>query len=113
MPNGKVGDHWYTDVVVHNLATFSPEVDDLVREVDALARDPRNATDPPSESFEHPYRQRAEEIVDQHLERIGYRTLSDRSGVVGREYRHLTPDEFGALEHDLRALFDRLPKPTS
>ncbi len=38
MPNGKPGDHPYTDIVTHGLEVFTEEVDALVRE---LARHPR------------------------------------------------------------------------
>jgi hypothetical protein len=31
MPNGKPGDHPLTDIVVHGLSVFSPEIDELVR----------------------------------------------------------------------------------
>jgi hypothetical protein len=34
--NGKPGDNPYTDIIVHDLTVFSPEVDALVRQVDGL-----------------------------------------------------------------------------
>lgn len=37
MPNGKPGDHPYTDIVVHGLRVYSESVDRLVREVDELS----------------------------------------------------------------------------
>lgn len=37
MPNGKPGDHPYTDIVVHRLAVYSPPADALVREIATLA----------------------------------------------------------------------------
>jgi hypothetical protein len=39
MPNGKVGDHWYTDVTIHVRETFSPGLDKLIRRLDALKRE--------------------------------------------------------------------------
>ena len=33
MPNGKPGDHPITDIMVHGLRVYSPEVDDLVRRI--------------------------------------------------------------------------------
>jgi len=36
MPNGKPGDHPFTDIVLHGLAVYSPEADSLVREIAAL-----------------------------------------------------------------------------
>ena len=44
MPNGKVGDHWYTDVTDHRLPTFSAEIDALIRELDAEAAGDRPYT---------------------------------------------------------------------
>jgi hypothetical protein len=37
MPNGRPGDHPYTDIVVHGRRVYSPAIDDLVREVDVLS----------------------------------------------------------------------------
>ena len=37
MPNGKPGDHPYTDIVVHRRSVYSPRVDDLVRRVAMLS----------------------------------------------------------------------------
>ena len=37
MPNGKVGDHPYTDIVIHGLDTYSSRVAALVREIAMLA----------------------------------------------------------------------------
>ncbi|MDJ0976665.1 MAG: hypothetical protein QNJ98_19570 [Planctomycetota bacterium] len=31
MPNGKPGDHPYTDVVLHGIDVFGPPIDDLLR----------------------------------------------------------------------------------
>lgn len=39
MPNGKVGDDPYTDIVVHGREVYSLRADALVREVAALADD--------------------------------------------------------------------------
>ena len=39
MPNGKTGDHPYTDIVIHGLDVYSPEADALVREIASLADD--------------------------------------------------------------------------
>jgi hypothetical protein len=36
MPNGKPGDHPYTDIVIHRRDVYSPNADALVREIDAL-----------------------------------------------------------------------------
>ena len=33
MPNGKPGDHALTDITVHRMTVFGPEIDDLVREI--------------------------------------------------------------------------------
>jgi len=37
MPNGKVGDHPYTDIVHYELDTYSPRAANLVREIAKLA----------------------------------------------------------------------------
>ncbi|MDP3768223.1 MAG: hypothetical protein Q8S13_09420 [Dehalococcoidia bacterium] len=37
MPNGKPGDHPYTDIVIHQLLVYSPSADALVREIATLA----------------------------------------------------------------------------
>jgi hypothetical protein len=39
MPNGKPGDHPITDIVVHKQSVFGAPFDDLIREIEALARD--------------------------------------------------------------------------
>lgn len=36
MPNGKPGDHPYTDIITHELRVYSARVDDLVREITRL-----------------------------------------------------------------------------
>lgn len=36
MPNGKPGDHPFTDIVIHGLRVYSARVDDLVREITRL-----------------------------------------------------------------------------
>jgi hypothetical protein len=36
MPNGKPGDHPHSDIVIHGMPTFTPEIDALVRDVEAL-----------------------------------------------------------------------------
>lgn len=36
MPNGKPGDNPLSDILWHGLPTYGPEIDDLVREIDAL-----------------------------------------------------------------------------
>lgn len=33
MPNGKIGDHPITDIIVHRRRVFSPQIDDLIREI--------------------------------------------------------------------------------
>jgi hypothetical protein len=35
MPNGKPGDSPYTDIVIHDRDIYSPEIDDLIRELDS------------------------------------------------------------------------------
>jgi hypothetical protein len=37
MPNGKVGDHPYTDIVIHGREVYSANADALVREIADLA----------------------------------------------------------------------------
>ncbi len=37
MPNGKPGDHPYTDIVVHRKRVYSEAADDLVRRIASLA----------------------------------------------------------------------------
>lgn len=39
MPNGKVGDHPYTDIVIHRRDVYSSTADALVREIAGLADD--------------------------------------------------------------------------
>jgi hypothetical protein len=39
VPNGKIGDHPYTDIVIHGRAVYSAVADDLVRQIAALADD--------------------------------------------------------------------------
>lgn len=39
MPNGKPGDHPYTDIIVHGSDYFTPEIDALVRKLDAQGAD--------------------------------------------------------------------------
>ncbi len=34
MPNGKPGDHPYTDIVLHRTDVYGREIDELVREID-------------------------------------------------------------------------------
>jgi hypothetical protein len=99
VPNGKPGDHWYTDVTVHRLTVFSPVVDELIRDIDAEAqRRDAGAT----ERWQQPVRHRLEEIVEGHLALIGYETLASRGTVDGPEW-HLSVEELGALEADVRA----------
>lgn len=38
MPNGKPGDHPITDIVVHRSRVFGEPFDDLIREIDRVAR---------------------------------------------------------------------------
>ena len=92
MPNGKPGDHWYTDIVVHDLPVFSPEIAALIREIDKLVDDPAHATDPPTEPWEHPIRLRAEEIVEEHLDLD-----------ADAPERLLSGESRDSLERDLRA----------
>ena len=37
MPNGKPGDHPYTDIIIHGLRVYSEAIDRLVREIAELA----------------------------------------------------------------------------
>ena len=37
MPNGKPGDHPLTDIVVHGIRVFGPEIDDKIRRIHAEA----------------------------------------------------------------------------
>jgi hypothetical protein len=37
MPNGKPGDHPYTDIVIHGRDVYSPRADNLIREIAALS----------------------------------------------------------------------------
>jgi hypothetical protein len=39
MPNGKPGDHPYTDIVIHGRDVYSPDVANLVREIAKLSDD--------------------------------------------------------------------------
>jgi len=39
MPNGKIGDHPFTDVVVHGRDTYSRRAAELIRAIDSLADD--------------------------------------------------------------------------
>ena len=39
MPNGKTGDHPYTDVVIHGREVYSAKADALIRELATLADD--------------------------------------------------------------------------
>jgi len=40
MPNGKSGDHPYTDITHHNGMVYGDVIDDLVRDIDTLASRP-------------------------------------------------------------------------
>lgn len=39
MPNGRLGDYPFTDIIVHRRAVYSARVDDLVRRVAKLSSD--------------------------------------------------------------------------
>ena len=39
MPNGQIGDHPYTDIVIHRRRVYSEAADELVREIAGLADD--------------------------------------------------------------------------
>jgi len=39
VPNGKIHDHWYTDVTVHLRETFTPAIDELIKRLEALKRE--------------------------------------------------------------------------
>ena len=69
MPNGKPGDHPYTDIVVHGSSSeFGEEISALVRE---MARHPGFAAV-------------REEVVD-ILESVAFRPQSDKSDAVMKE----------------------------
>jgi hypothetical protein len=36
MPNGKIGDHPITDILIHNRSVFSREIDGLIRKIAAI-----------------------------------------------------------------------------
>jgi hypothetical protein len=36
MPNGKIGDHPLTDIIVHNCRVYSEQADSLIRDIVAL-----------------------------------------------------------------------------
>ena len=99
MPNGKAGDHWYTDVVSHRLPTFNRAIDDLVRELNELA-----AGSEASAAWNNPKRQQIESTVDAHLDRVGHDALAERGRSVGMDYRNLTLKELASLEAELGRL---------
>ncbi len=39
MPNGKQGDHPFSDIIIHRLEVYSPEIDDLVRRIASLCNE--------------------------------------------------------------------------
>jgi hypothetical protein len=39
MPNGKPGDHPLTDIFLHGLESYGPDIDSMLREISALAPD--------------------------------------------------------------------------
>ena len=47
MPNGKPGDHPLSDILRHGLPTYSPEIDELIREIDVLQGSNRTALGDP------------------------------------------------------------------
>ncbi len=98
MPNGKAGDHWYTDIVGERLPRSLSEIDVLVRALDDLAADGKAA------AWDNPKRRQIERTVDAHLDRVGYDVLASRGQTIGMEYRNLTPGELAALEADLLRL---------
>jgi hypothetical protein len=99
VPNGKAGDHWYTDIVSHRLPTFSREVDALIINLDRIAAAGREYT-----PWEDPQRQRIERTVDGILDGIGHEELGSRSNTIGMAYRNLTESELAALRAKLEAL---------
>ena len=112
MPNGKEGDHWYTDVASHRIPTFSLAIDSLIREVHGRVHSPHYAPDPPVQPYEHPLRLRLEEIVEAHLARAGgYEELSTRGEGGWDWWSNLTSAELDALEADLRAWHASIPPP--
>jgi hypothetical protein len=36
MANGKPGDHPLTDILIHRIPVFAPDIDDMIREIDQL-----------------------------------------------------------------------------
>lgn len=36
MPNGKIGDHPLTDILIHGCSDFGPQIDSVVRELAAM-----------------------------------------------------------------------------
>jgi hypothetical protein len=94
MPNGKAGDDWFTDIVAHDLPTFSPEADRLIVEIAANSPGSRH--------------QALDSLVDEFLGSIGYEELASRGTHVGMEYRNLRPDERAALERKLQTLRDSI-----
>ena len=39
MPNGKPGDHPWTDIIIHQRRVYSPTADQLIREIAEIATD--------------------------------------------------------------------------
>ena len=39
MPNGKQGDHPFSDIIIHRLEVYSPEIDNLVRRIASLCNE--------------------------------------------------------------------------
>jgi hypothetical protein len=102
VPNGKRGDHWWTDIASHGRPTFSPQIDAIIAEFDARVQSDESSV----EAWQHPLRLKVEQTVEQHLDAIGYPTLEGRGETAGMDYRKLTPDELSALEAKLKALRD-------
>jgi len=75
MVNGKTGDHPLTDIILHRVAVFTPEIDNLVFRISKLM--PRKELDelidwfapPPTDKFEQILRERYESLTKEAKER--------------------------------------------
>jgi hypothetical protein len=94
VPNGKPGDDWYMDIVLHDLPTFSAQADRLIAELAQASEEPRPAL--------------LISVVNALLDSIGYEELASRAATVGMEYRNLRPSELRELERRVKALRDRM-----
>jgi hypothetical protein len=100
MPNGKPGDHWYTDIT-EGLPTFSREVDALLLSLDREAAAGRDYT-----PWDDARRQRIEAVVEGLLDEVGHEELASRSETIGMSYRNLSDGELRELRRRLENLRD-------